>query len=312
MCLGLVACRPYPWEIEQQRVFDTINEIEKNPDYALCNDFEYRSAEKAVFWEDLITEKLEADGKKVEMMDGGTKIFLKEPNTLKGAYVMFEYNYRCDFNWFGLNRKNNHYAIGTMFLDDYSFSIHYLKLQYDKFDLLQFSATQYCFYAEENLKGENDCCYLIMNRETGKIENKYSSFDEVEANFIGLTNTFNHSTYTENGTVYKVGRNTLQKETENDFINVPGIGYVLERSETLQEINAIIGITNNNDIYSCFATNGTELFVSFWSHTFWGHEPDLPTVVFRCDTSFDSFEYVGMVYQSYYSMEFRNTIIKLD
>ena len=31
MCLGLVACRPYPWEIEQQRVFDTINEIEKNP-----------------------------------------------------------------------------------------------------------------------------------------------------------------------------------------------------------------------------------------------------------------------------------------
>jgi hypothetical protein len=150
-----------------------------------------------------------------------------------------------------------------------------------------------------------------MNRESGKIETKYSSFDEVEDNFIGLTNTFNYSTYTENGTVYKVSANTLTNEEENGLINAPSFGYVLDRSETLQEIKAIVGI-NSNDVYSCFVTNGTELFLCFWSNTLFGYEPDLPAVVFRCDMSFESFEYVGMMYRSYHSVEGLISIIKLD
>ena len=69
----------------------------------------------------------------------------------------------------------------------------------------------------------------------------------------------------------------------------------MERSPELQQINVAAG-ANDNDVSRSFVTNGTELFI-IYSHEFgmFGARCHLIPVVFRCDTSLETFEYVGCV-----------------
>ena len=291
MSLGFVACRPYPWEIEEQRIFDEINQIEKNSNYALINDWEYRSADRAVVWKDLITEKIQADGKKQETSTCYTDLYLKEPNTTNGGFVAFAYSYDSEFAWFGLNKNTKKYAIGTISLADYSFKIHYLKLPYSKFYVVQTSETHFCCSAED---GETTS-YVLVNRESGKIEKKWDNFESVKEHFTnGINQVYNRDTYTEDGIVYNVYRSCLESE-DGVRINPPSYEYVQEKSEEMQRIQSIAGASDST-VDCVFITNGTELFVVFnYSQGMLGALSHLAPVVFRCDTSFETFEYIGCV-----------------
>ena len=107
--ISLVGCRPYWWEIEEQKIFNEADKIARHPDYALVTNYEYRSAEKVVIWEDLIVEKVKSDGKKVESTGCSKGLYLKEPNKLEGGFISFSYNYSNEFKWFGLNKNNKKY-----------------------------------------------------------------------------------------------------------------------------------------------------------------------------------------------------------
>lgn len=309
-CMGvsLIGCRPYPWEIEEKKIFDAADQIAKNPNYALMNDYEYRSAEQTVVWADLITEKIRADGKKVDLMGYTTDLFLEEPNKIEGGYVAFRYKYNIEFNWFGFNKNNVNYAIGTMSLDDYSFNIHYLELEYPELDILKTSETHFC------CRGENgkEVTYLLINRENGKIEEKWDDFDLVKENFSGeLVKNFNHTTYTENETVYTVYKKRIENKEKNILFDIPSYEYVMERSKELRQINVLAKATNYS-VSSAFVTNGTDLFVIFSKGTdMFGAECQLIPVVFRCDLSFETFEYVGCMYHAnmYYPREL--SVIKI-
>ncbi len=311
--ISLVGCRPYSWEIEEKKIFDGTNQITKHPDYALINDFEYRSAEEVVVWKDLISEKLQADGEKIETENCSTTLYLQEPNTIDGGFVAFRYKYGSETSLLGLNKNNKKYAIGTFSLDDYSFKIHYLKLPYSKFNISQISETHFCCTAED----DDTTVYVLVNRESGKIEQKWDNFDLVKENFAGgLTQIYNESSYTENEIVYTIGRMSekdfIRNEEENIEFYTPSYEYVLARSEELKQINEIAN-ANNNTVQATFISNGTELFLIFSKGTsMFGMESQLIPVVFRCDTSFETFDYIGCMYQAPTYYPERLSIIKLN
>ena len=308
MSVSLVGCRPYWWEIEEQKIFNEADKIARHPDYALVTNYEYRSAEKVVIWEDLIVEKVKSDGKKVESTDCSKAVYLKEPNKLEGGFITFSYKYNVQPNWFGLNRNNCHYAIGTMSLEDYSFEVHYFKLPYPKCSILKASETHFCCYTEE----DNEVTYLLINRTNGKIEEKWENFDLVKENFKNeIPRNYNHSTYTENGIIYNVSKNYVENEEENISIRLPSYEYVMERSPELQQINVVAG-ANDNAVSRSFVTNGTELFI-IYSHEFgmFGARCHLIPVVFRCDTSLETFEYVGCLSHGTYYPGDTISVIKI-
>ena len=284
--ISLVGCRPYPWEIEEQKIFEEANKIARSSEYALIANYGYFSAEKTVLWEDLIVEKMKSDGKEVENTSCRTEIYLKEPNTVEGGFVAFSCNYNNEFNFFGLNRNNSKHAIGIMSLDDYSFEVHYFRLPGAKLDIVKVSETHFCCYTEDGDEGT----YLLINRKNGKIEEEWDTVDLVKENFEGaISQNFNHATYTENGITYTVTNNYVDNEELDVSIRIPSYEYVMERSQELQQINLIANANDNSVSYS-FITNGTELFVVYsamWPVT------NLIPVVFRCDTTLETFEYVG-------------------
>ncbi|MBR2646811.1 MAG: hypothetical protein IKD47_04565 [Clostridia bacterium] len=309
MGIGLFGCRPYPWEIAEKEVFDAANKIARHPDYALIDEHEYRSAEKTIIWKDLIIKKIKSDGKRVESTACYTCPYLKEPNTLEGGFISFSCNYSNEFNWFGLNKNNCNHAIGIMSLDDYSFEIHYFSLPYSQFYILKVSETHFCCYTEE----DNKAAYLLINRKNGKIEEKWENFDLVKENFKDeILPIHNHSTYTENGIEYTVGRSYVKNAEENISIRLPSYEYVMERSPELQQINEVAK-ANDNTVSSIFITNGTELFIVY-SHEMgmMGSRCHLIPVVFRCDTSLETFEYVGCLSHATYYPENYITIIKTN
>lgn len=288
--VSLVGCRPYHWEIEEKRIFDEANKIARHPDYALITDYEYRSAEKVVVWEDLIVEKIKADGKEIENTFCSKALFLKEPNTIQGGFVAFTYRYDSESPFFGLNKNKEKYALGTMSLDDYSFKIHYLRLPYATFYVLKVSETHFCCEAYDN----GTKTYVLINRESGKIEETWEDFDLVKENFKNeIPNNYNHSVYTENGVAYTVTQYYVENEAEDISIRIPSYEYVMERSQELQRINVAAGAYDNT-VSRSFVTNGTELFIIYsYALGMFGGRCHLIPVVFRCDTSLETFEYVG-------------------
>ena len=311
MSISLVGCT-YQWEIEEKKIFDAANQITKHPDYALINDFEYRSAEEVVVWEDLIKAKIQADGKKIETENCLTTLYLQKPNAIEGGFVAFRYKYGSETSLLGLNKNNKKYAIGTFSLDDYSFRIHYLNLPYSTFKISQISETHFCCTAEEG----DTKVYVLVNRESGAIEQTWDDFDLVEENFTGgITQIFNESSYTENEIVYTIGRISdggliSNKEEKLEFYT-PSFECVLERSEELRQINEIAD-ANNYTVQARFISNGTELFLIFSKGTnMFGMESQLIPVVFRCDTSFETFDYIGCMYDAQLYYPERLSIIKL-
>lgn len=312
MGFGLAGCE-YQWEIEGRKVFETADQITKNPDYALINDFEYRSAEEAIVWKELIEEKIKSDRKKIESTSYCTALYLKEPNTTKGGFVAFTYKYGENDSWAGCNKNTQKYAIGTISLDDYSFKIHYLNFPYSKLYISQISETHFCCTAED----DDTTVYVSVNRENGKIEKQFDNFDAIKESFTGaLTQIYNERFYTENEIVYTIARRSeegiLRNKEEKIELYTPSYEYVMEKSEELRAINEIAK-ADNYKVKARFISNGTELFVVFskGTNTF-GMECQLVPVVFRCDTSFETFEYIGCMYnaQTYYPE--RLSIIKLN
>ena len=312
MGLGLIGCE-YKWEIEEKKIFDVADKITKHPDYALINDYEYRSAEKAVVWEDLIEEKIKADGKDIESTSCRTALYLQESNKTEGGFVAFTYKYGKDKSLLGLNKNNQKYAIGTISLDDYSFKIHYLNLPYSKFYLFQISETHFCCTAED----DETTVYVLVNRKSGKIEQTFDELDSVNENFTGaLTQIYNQSFYTENEIVYTIARMSnqgiLRKKDDKTEFYTPSYERVMEKSEELKQINEVAN-ANNYEVTATFISNGTELFVVFSKATsMFGAECQLVPVVFRCDTSFEIFEYIGCMYNASMYYPERLSVIRID
>ena len=317
MSLGLVGCE-YKWEIEEKKIFDVADKVTKHPDYALINDFEYRSADETVVWKDLIAEKIKVDGKTIETTICRTALYLKEPNKTEGGFVAFTYKYGKENSLLGLNKNNQKYAIGIISLDDYSFKIHYIQLPYAKFYIFQIFETHFCCIGEDGDAEEGDSTvYLLLNRNSGKIEQTFDNYDSVKENFTGgLTQIFNKSSYTENDIVYNIASIRDQgllksKDGKIEFYS-PSYECVIEKSEELKQINEVAN-ANDYDVEATFISNGTELFIVFSKGTdMFGMKCQLVPVVFRCDTSFESFEYIGCMYnaQTYYPE--RLSIIKLN
>ena len=220
---------------------------------------------------------------------------MNEPNKLEGAFVAFTYYYNNEFNWFGLNKNNVNYAIGTMSLDDFSFSIHYLDLPSSNFDIEKTSTTHFCCKLED----DDEIVYLLINRENGKIEEEWESMDLVKENFKDeISIIYNHTTYTENGITYTVNSRSIENEEENVRIYTPSYELVMEKSEELQQINEVAK-ADGYSVSSAFITNGTELFLVYSKESGkFGSKCDLIPVVFRCDISLQTFEYVGCMYNA--------------
>jgi hypothetical protein len=301
LAMGLAGCEDSPWAIEERRLFSVVNEIPKNPDYVLINDFEYRSAEKTVIWKEMIMEKVKADGKKIEGGRCIQDLYLKEPNTLEGGFVVFAYQYSTEFPWFGLNVNNNNYAIGTIFLDDFSFEINYISLPYSQCSVAMVSETHFCCYVKGTVNKKEWQEFLLINRANGKAEKTWKSLDEATENFQGaIAQNYNQRTYTENGVDYRlylVDNTRIENKELKISIDAPSYEYVLERSEELQQIDA--EMQKRGSIQATFITNGTELFVVFTrKYSMFGADSHISPIVFRCDTTKETFEYIGCMHSS--------------
>ena len=307
MVIGFVGCENSPWAIEERRLFGVVNEIPKNPDYVLINDFEYRSAEKTVIWKEMIMEKVKADGKKIEGGRCIQDLYLKEPNTLEGGFVVFAYQYSTEFPWFGLNVNNNNYAIGTIFLDDFSFEINYISLPYSQCSVAMVSETHFCCYVKGTVNKKEWQEFLLINRANGKAEKTWKSLDEATENFQGaIAQNHNQRTYTENGvdyTLFQVNNTCIENKELKISIEVPTYEYALKYSQELKIIDAEL---QKRYVDAWFMTNGTELFVVYTKKIgMFGSESHLNPIVFRCDTTLENFEYIGCMfsYQWYYPEE---------
>ena len=312
MVIGFVGCENSPWAIEERRLFGVVNEIPKNPDYVLINNLEYRSAEKTLIWDEMIIEKVKADGKKVKHGNSTciTDLYLKEPNTLEGGFVAFVYNYSTEFPWLGFNINNENYAIGTISLDDFSFTINYISLPYSQCSMIMVSETHFCFYVKETRQKEFKE-FLLINRTSGKVEKTWKTMDEVTENFQGeISQNYNQRTYTENGidyTLYLVNNTRLENEELKISIEVPSYEYVLQRSQELKLIDAEL---KKRDVEGIFITNGTELFVAYTrKRGMFGKSSHLNPIVFRCDTTLETFEYIGC---TFYNLLKNMAVIKIN
>lgn len=311
MVIGFVGCEDSPWAIEERRLFGVVNEIPKNPNYVLINNFEYRSAEKAIIWEEMIMEKVKADGKKIEGGRCIKELYLKEPNKLEGGFVAFVYHYSTEFPWFGLNVNNENYAIGTISLDDFSFEIHYISLPYSKCSVSMVSETHFCCYVEATRAKKEWKEFLLINRASGKVEKLWKTFDEATENFQGaISQNYNQRTYTENGidyTLYLINNTRLKNEELKISIEVPTYEYVLQRSQELKQIDAEL---QKKNVEGIFITNGIELFVAYTRESgMFGKSSHLNPIVFRCDTTLETFEYIGC---TFYNVLKNMAVIKIN
>lgn len=293
MSFGFSGCLDKRW----QEIFDQVNQIEKSADFALVDSDTYMSAQEEIDFFSLLKEKIQEDGKKAELTDWFCARY-------QGNICQFLYRYKEENRLGGLNDKNNHYAVGTISLTDYSISVKYFKCAYEKLKSSAFSETHHLYGLEDTDKEIKDGQYevrrLTINRNSGEVREWEDAASSLA--FIGerIPSYSPPTTYTENGVEYILSDTAVfeNNEQHNTVICVPTYANMLEKTEEMKIISEILSRESGRlSIEGHFLTNGEDLFVGFISsYGMFGWEGDLVfPVVFKCDLSLETFEYVGCI-----------------
>ena len=297
-------------EKRRQELFNRINQIEKSPEYAIVYNNGYVTSTNEIDFKALILEKIKEDGKKVE----STSVSIYH---LKEEIMHFYINYREENRVLGLNNKNNNYAVGVLSLADYSISIQYFKCKYEKVTSITLTQTHHVFSFEDKDKeieeGKFEPGYMTIDRKNGDVK-EYKNADEALNNSgKEIPIYYSPDIYIEKGVEYSVGHSSFRKveETSGGFVMVPDASYIEERSNKMKIIMEILREKGDDDISGFFFTNGQDLFIGFVaSHGMFGTTSHLNfPIIFKCDTSLESFEYIGCVYYSY-SEYYRNLDVR--
>jgi hypothetical protein len=289
-----------------QELYNKIDQMEKSPNYAIIYAGGYISQTEEINFKELVKAKLKSDKKSTE----NSNIYFQR---LEQNITRFIWKYKESNRMIGLNDNNNHYAIGTISLIDYSVSVQYFKCKYEKIDSISLSDTHFILdmYDIDNEISENnyESKMVVISRETG--EKKEYSFDDNYRDSVGkLISTYkNPTTYIKNEIEYTTNTNLYYEENgKRNWIVPPRLIDIYKKSEDLTELYNILdnnGSPYGTSLAGTFITNGEELFIVFYAeHGMFGVESAMQfPVIFKCDTSLENFEYIGCVdsRQSYFS-----------
>ena len=281
-------------EVRRNDLFNQINKIEKNPNYAFIHSGGYLSINEEINFQTLVEEKIREDGKNI-------KETFFDFNRFQDDIIGFIYRYKVEERFLGINDNNNSYAVGTISLNDYCISIQYLKCKYENFSSIFLSDTHYTFKgtdADNKTKdGEKTFKFITIDIKSGEMREWNNEEDALEFAGESIPYYYNTKKYTENGIEYGVSSSSLiPNDSQNNFIRVPTQYEVKEKSDEMKKIAEILD-DEFHGIDGTFFTNGDELFIGFYaSHGMFGIESNMTfPVIFKCDASFENFEYIGCI-----------------
>ena len=296
---------------ERQRIFKQINTtLIRNTQYKFVCDTYYLDENGKTLFRDIVAERLKKDGKDVKSLENfGTVRF--QNNTMS-----FNFQYKQEKKWFS-NDVKYFYAVGLINLTDYSVSSYYFQNEHKSMPYVALTRTHLIKYTRANNEGTHDC--IIINLETNEIEEKKNVARNaiVQESFGEELTSYEPSTiYSVNGVDYAVYRNCLIDDKGNE-IPVPTYKYVKERNEELRKIDEILDGVQDDDVAAYFLTNGEELFVGYASAgAGFGILANLyftNPVIFKCDLSFENFEYIACLDDvGVYSFDRELEIIKIQ
>lgn len=305
LCLILVlcsSCRALIKMIDEQNeirleLFNKVNEIEKDPNYAFICKNGYLSKDEEINFKELVENEIKKDKKSFEDLGSAFQF-------LEGDIIYFLYRYKEEKRFFGINDKNNSYAVGTISLLDWSISIHYFECKYERIVEASLTEDHYLMKFEDTDKKTEDKCNFITGVITFNKENKeMKEWDDIltAKDNVGLSVPLyeNPMSYTENGITYTVSKSSISYEGElkRKIIEAPKFSEVIESNATAKKVAEIIGENDKNFVDSFFITNGEELFVAFFTSSgMFGYDCELSfPVYFKYDLSLNSLEYIGCV-----------------
>lgn len=272
----------------RNEIWNQINAIPKNENYVVVSNYEYNSVSKEANFQEITKEKIMSDGKKIAKKNTETKYytFLTESN------VVFSYRY---------NEKNeiNQYALGFIAFDSLEVSVFYTEsIAYDL--RICFVDNDYICYKAFYLSSENGQSldktdFLILNKVTGEYITELN--EDIAKGKYGknLESPAYTDTYISDDIAYEIVSGGLKNKEVEDIeiiVQTPTYESVLQKNEILQEIDKIVGKESYKQV-GYFVTNGRELFVVFESESNMMGKGFLNAVVFKCDLSFETFEYIG-------------------
>ena len=284
-------------------LYNNISEIGNNPNYSICYNGGYVVGDEVIDFSNIITKKIEKDGKKIN-----TKDLIRFIRIAEEDVVSFVYRYKTTKKIGLLFNKNNYYAVGTMSLKDYSISVNYFNCKYESITSFYLTNSHHRFILLDNDEKKDDkyvSSYMTVDRTTGKLEEYKTESDSISVSGETLASYQNPTKYYFDNREYEVKEKYI---TSNTFeVEVPEFSYVMERSKELTKIAELIG----NECYyneGSFFTNGEDLFIGYFETI--GMFGDMGRlefpVIFKCDLSMENFEYIGCVY--YLNSDFYQTI----
>ncbi len=309
-------------------MFEEIDKLERNSDYAIITRREYVTATEKIVFEDLVKDKISNDGHKIK----------KEKSCWFqrfGDFIVFSLNYKSGKRFWGINDSNNHWAVGIISLDDFSIEIHYLKNKYESVTPSFPSNTHLSFNAldedkestkDKDTYSDKDYECIIINRSNEEItilDGLRFHVPEMIGEPIESESYRNPQSFVWNGETFTITNNSkysiIWNENEEEVAELNGsvkplcasfeYSDILQISPELQEINAILGEGSENEIVARFFTNGEDLFVGFVTEmSMFGVMCHLTCpVIFKTDLNFERFEYIGCVSQSFMT-DFYSTV----
>ena len=296
---------------ERERIFEQINTmLTRNTQYKFVCDTYYLDENGKTLFRDIVTEQLKKDGKDVKTLQNFWTVRFQN-NTM-----CFNFQYKQEKKWFSDDIKY-FYAVGFIDLTDYSVSSYYFQNEYKKMPYVALTQTHLVQYTQDNGEGRHDCVFI--NLETKEIEEKKNvARNAIIQESFGEEQTVYEPTtvYSVNGVDYTVYRDCLIDD-KGDKIPVPTYDYVKERNEELRKIDEILGGEQDGKVAAYFLTNGEDLFVGYASAgaglgilaSLYFTKP----VIFKCDLSFENFEYIACLDDvGVYSFDRELEIVKLQ
>lgn len=294
-------------EREEYRLelFNKINEIEKKHDYAFICENGYSSTEKNISFKGLVEDEIKKNKKKVEDLGN-------EFQYLDGDIIFFLYRYKEEKRFFGLNDKNNNYAVGTISLLDYSINIEYFECKYEKIFEASLTKSHYLLQLEDTDKKTEDKRNFISGVITiDRYSNELKEWDDYLAarESVGwqIDKYKNPTTFIQNEITYTVSKSSVTYECElkRKTIDAPKFYEVMETNNDVKKIAEYIGEDDKYSVDSYFITNGEDLFVAFFtSSTMFGDNCELSfPVYFKYDLRMNTLDFIGCVNLYYYFYE---------
>lgn len=294
MIIGILFCCvgcTYGITQERERIFKQINTtLTRNTQYKfVCRSYCLDESGKTLF-QDIVAEQLKKDGKDVKTLDNFGAVHFQN-NTMA-----FTFQYKQEKKLFSDDIKY-YYAVGLIDLKDYSVSSYYFQNEHKHMQYVALTQTHLVSYTCDYGEDLYDC--IIIDLATGLIEEKNNIARNaiIHKSFGEELPLYEPSTlYTVNGVDYAVYRDHLVDKNGHE-IPVPTYEYVKGRNAELKKINEILGGEQDGKVAAYFLSNGEELFVGYASDDAgFGILASLyftNPVIFKCDLSFENFEYIA-------------------